>query len=130
MPKTLTDLISDRRYGLARGGDGTVILLSPLVTEASSGSLIVVLAHQKIGASMRSIAVLLCLSILVMPSVSSAQQPPSPEEALQGLLTGDKLHDRALGEALKRGYLRGFNDAQQQCKVDIAKAVSECKRSK
>jgi hypothetical protein len=79
---------------------------------------------------MRSIAILICLPLLSLPSVSFAQQAPSPEEALQGLLTGDKLHDRALAEALKRGYLRGLNDAQRQCKADMAKALSECKRSK
>ena len=79
---------------------------------------------------MRTIAVLLCLPLLAVPAVSSAQQPPSPEEALQGLLTGDKMNDRALAEALKRGYRRGFDDAQRQCKADMAKALAECKRLK
>ena len=86
---------------------------------------------------MRLISVLLCLSLLAIPEVSVAQQPPSAEEALQGLLTEDKLQNRALAEALKRGYLRGFDDAQRQCKAEMAKAkaemakaLSDCKRSK
>jgi hypothetical protein len=79
---------------------------------------------------MRSIAILLCVPLLAVPLVSYAQQPPSPEEALQGMLTGDKLQDRALAEALRRGYRRGFEDAQRQCQAEITKALSECKRVK
>ena len=50
-------------------------------------------------------------------SASHAANPPSSQQALQGLLTGNKVQDRALAEAFQRGYQRGGEDARTQCEI-------------
>lgn len=58
-----------------------------------------------------------CLLLTTVPAVCYAQQAANAQQALQGLLTGDKVQDRLLIEAFQRGYQRGLEDAQRQCKA-------------
>jgi hypothetical protein len=70
---------------------------------------------------------------LIAPAISDAQQPltvQQSQQALQGLLTGDKVQDRVLAEAFKRGYQRGLEDIQRQCKAQIVQATNDCKKQK
>lgn len=66
--------------------------------------------------------------LIVAPAVLYAQQPPNSQQALQGLVTGDKVQDRLLADAFQRGYQRGIEDTQRQCKAEIARVTSEKQR--
>jgi hypothetical protein len=79
---------------------------------------------------MRLVAYLaFCVALSIVPANCHAQQATNSQQALQGLLTGDKTRDRIITEAFQRGYQRGLEDSQRQCKADIAKAISDCKKS-
>jgi hypothetical protein len=71
-----------------------------------------------------------CFALLIAPAICHGQQMPNPQQALQGLLTGDKLRDRMVTEAFQRGYQRGVEDSQLRCKAEIAKVASDCKKPK
>jgi ribosome modulation factor len=80
---------------------------------------------------MRPVVYLVLLfALLIAPAICHAQQATDPQQALQGLLTGDKARDRGLIQAFQRGYQRGLEDSQQQCKAEMAKAMSDCKKPK
>jgi hypothetical protein len=58
-----------------------------------------------------TIAVGLALVVLLVSKLPAiAQGMPDARQALQGLLTGNSLQDRALIEAFERGYRRGRED--------------------
>jgi hypothetical protein len=79
---------------------------------------------------MRLTACLLsCFLCATYSDACRAQQTPDPQQALQGLLTGDKAGDRIIVEAFQRGYQRGAEDSQRQCRADIARALKECKKA-
>ena len=52
---------------------------------------------------------------VLFPSYAFAA--PDAQQALQGLLTGDKISDRALVDAFQRGYKRGREDELEAQKL-------------
>ena len=71
-----------------------------------------------------------CFSLATSPVISRAQQVGDAQQGLQGLLTGDRVRDRGLIEAFQRGYQRGIEQAERQCKIETAKIVNECKKQR
>lgn len=76
----------------------------------------------------RMFYVAICFATLIDPVVCYAQQGPSPEQVLRGLLTGDKLRDRMVIEAFQRGYQRGLQDSKSQCDAEITKISRDCQK--
>jgi hypothetical protein len=71
---------------------------------------------------------LLTLAIVLRTVEVDAGPLDDPEQALQGLLSGDKVHDRGLVAAFQRGYQRGLEDAKAECQAEVAKALAQCKK--
>ena len=46
----------------------------------------------------------------LLPAAAHAQQAPSWQQSLQGLLSGNQNQDRAVRDAYERGYQRGRQD--------------------
>ena len=71
---------------------------------------------------------LLTLAITLQTVNVDAGPLDDPEQALQGLLSGDKVHDRGLVAAFQRGYQRGLEDGRTECQAEVAKALAQCKK--
>lgn len=64
---------------------------------------------------MRLLSTLLLCLVAALPCMA---QPPSMQQMLQGLATGNQDQDRALREAYERGYRNGRHDEAERTSAD------------